>query len=286
MKKLTKLKSIIVILLLLTGTTCFTQNIKSDFSHIEIIIDSASFEKLVANDFIRNKLAPFTYDTMMPSPLVLSYYIFGENSFIHFNPARGYFATQLGTAYLIFQTRRPGQGKILEENFQKVKNDSIISYDFEGPDFKLTEIIYRHHSNLRKKQNNHLIPMLSSYSVESYRKWGYGDSAELSMNQFLAREFVKGKKLFESIVSIDLAITQKELEDLTPVLELTGYLKKENKFIKTNEPTIFYIVNNKLNAFKVEKLTLKLSENVDDNFFDFGKMNLLIRNNSAEFSFR
>lgn len=279
------MRSIIVLLFLFLGSAGFSQDVKSDFSHIEIIIDSASFEKLVANDFIRTKLAPFTYDTMMLSPLVLSYYIYGQNNFIHFNPARGYFATQRGTAYLIFQTRRPGQGKLLEQAFRKVAKDSIVLYDFEGPDFTLSEVVYTHHDRISKKKQNNLIPMLSSYSVESYRKWGLGDSAEVSIKQFLERESEKGTKLFESIVSIDLAITQKELEDLTPVLQLAGYRKERNKFIKNDEPTISYVVNNTLNASKVKKLTLRLSEDNGDKSFNFGKMNLVVKKNSAEFSF-
>lgn len=279
------MKSFIVLLFLLMGSGGYSQSIKFDFSHIEIILDSASFEKMAANDFIRSKLAPFTYDTMMLSPLVLSYYMYGQNNFIHFNPARGYFATQRGTAYLIFQTRRPGEGKLLEHAFRKVAKDSIVLYDFEGPDFTLSEIVYNHHDRLSKKKQNNLIPMLSSYSVDSYRKWGFGDSAEVSMKQFLAREHVKGKKLFESIVSVELVITQKELQDLLPVLELTGYRKEGNEFRKDHEPTISYVVDNTLNVSKVKKLTVRLSEDAGDQRFNFGKMNLLIKQNSAEFSF-
>jgi hypothetical protein len=285
MKKLTKIKLLIVVLVLLTSTAGFSQHAKSVFSHIEIIIDSASFEKLVANDFIRSSLAPFTYDTMMVSPLVLSYYLYGQNNFIHFNPARGYFETQRGTGYLIFQSLTPGQGKLLEQAFRKVANDSIVSYDFEGPDFTLTEIIYQQHSSLRKKQQNNLIPMLSSYSVKSYQKFGYGDSVEVGMQQFLAREFVKGKKLFDGITSIELEITEKELLDLAPVLELAGYRKEKNIFIKKNEPTISYVVSTKFNASKVRKLTLLLSEDAGSKSFNFGKMNLLVDGKSAVFSF-
>lgn len=285
MKKHTKLKLLIVILVLFTKTACFSQHVKSVFSHIEIIIDSASFEKLVANDFIRSSLAPFTYDTMMVSPLVLSYYLYGQNNFIHFNPARGYFETQRGTAYLIFQSLRPGQGKHLERAFRKAATDSIVSYDFDGPDFTLTEIIYQQHSGLRKKQQNNLIPMLSSYSVKSYQNFGYGDSVEVSMQQFLAKEFAKGKKMLESITSIELEITQKELVDLVPVLELAGYRKEKNMFIKTNEPTISYVVSTRFNASKVKKLTLLLSEDAGSKRFNFGKMNLLFEGKIAVFSF-
>jgi hypothetical protein len=285
MQSLKKVKSTILIIFLLGGSACFSQKIKSDFSHIEIIVDSASFEKLVANEFMRSRLAPVNYDTMLPSPLVLSYYLLGHDNFIHFNPSRGYFATQQGTAYLIFQTRRPGQGKLLEQQWRSVAKDSIISYDFEGSDFRLTEIVYNHHDRLSKKPNNNLIPMLSSYSVDSYRKWGLGDSTEVSIRQFLSKDSLDKNKLFEKIIAIDLTLTKKEFQDLIPVLDLAGYRKKKNRFIKADEPTISYLINNKLNEPKVKKLTLKLSGDAGNQNFNFGGMNLKIKKNKAEFSF-
>ena len=284
MQRLIEVKYILFLPMLLTYSVSLSQTIKSDFSHIEIILDSASFEKLVANDFIRTKFASCAYDTMLLSPLVLSYYINGEDNFIHFNPSRGYFATQRGTAYLIFQTLRPGQGKLLEQQLRKVAKDSIVSYDFTGPDFTLTEIVYNHHDRLSNKPTNNLIPMLSSYSVESFRKWGLGDSVEVSVREFLSSS-VSTNKLFEKIVSIELAITQKELQDLFPVLELVGYRKKKNKFIKPNEPTISYIISDQLNEPKIKKLTLSLTEDVRKQNFDFGGVNLTIVKNRAQFNF-
>ena len=284
MQCLKKVKSIILLLFLFASSACFSQNIKSDFSHIEIIVDSASFEELVANGFVRNQFGSCTYDTMVRSPLVLSLYINGQDNFIHFNPSRGYFATQRGTAYLIFQTRRPGQGKLLEQQWRSVAKDSIVAYDFKGQDFALTEIVHNDHYRLSKKANNNLIPMLSSYSVESYRKWGLSDSAEVSMRQFLLSS-VKKDRLFEKIISVELSITQKELEKLIPVLELAGYRKKKNKFSKSGEPTIIYVINNKLNEPKVKKLSIRLTQNANDQNFNFGAMNLMIKKNRAEFSF-
>jgi hypothetical protein len=280
-----KMKPIILLLFLFAGSASLSQSIKSDFSHIEIILDSASFEKLVANDFIRSKLSAVDYDTMMLSPLVLSYYIMGQDNFIHFNPSRGYFATQQGTVYLIFQTKRPGQGKLLEQQWRTVAKDSIVLYDFEGPDFRLTEIVYNHHDRLSKKPNNNLIPMLSSYSVESYSNWGLGDSAEVSIRQFLSKDSLDKTKLFEKINSIEISITQKELQDLIPVLELAGYRKTKNKFSKVNEPTICYVINHKLNESKVKKLTLQLFKDAGKQNFTLGGMKLIVKKNRAEFSF-
>ncbi len=164
-------KKVLIAGLLLSSLTSIAQFAKSDFSHIEIIIDSTDFQKLFSNSFIRDSLGMCTYDTMQTSPMVISYYINGQENFIHFNPNRGYFATQLGTSYLIFQTRKPGQGKLVEQSLKSVTSDSVISYDFKNPDFTLTEIIFKDHENLHRSSNNHLIPMLSSYSVETYKRW-------------------------------------------------------------------------------------------------------------------
>lgn len=273
-----------MLLLLLTSFASLGQTIKSDFSHIEIILDSASFETLVAHEFVKTKFASCTYDTMLTSPLVLSYYINGRDNFIHFNPSRGYFATQRGSAYIIFQTLRPGQGRLLEEQWRRLSKDSIVSYDFVGPDFTLTEIVYNHHDRLSNKPNNHLIPMLSSYSVESYRKWGFGDSTEVSVRQFLSSSISKDK-LFEKITAVELAITEKELNDLIPVLTIVGYKKKKNRFMKPNEPTISYVISNQLNEPKVKRLILKLTKDAGNQNFNFGGVNLVISKKRAEFSF-
>lgn len=127
--------------------------------------------------------------------------------------------------------------------------------------------------------------MLSSYAVESYRDWGLGDSADVTIRQFLSKDSLATEKLFEKIISIELAITQKELVDLIPVLELWGYRKRLNQFVKPNEPTISYVINTKKNEPKVRKLILRLTKDVGDQYFNFGGMNLMIKKNNAEFSF-
>lgn len=274
-----------LLILLMSYSSVICQTTKSDFSHIEIITDSATFEKLITNKFIRDTLGECVYDTMMASPLVLSFYINGKESFIHFNPNRGYFANQRGTAYIIFQSRRPGQGKLLEKEWRNVATDTLLSYDFKAPDFTLTEIIYKHHSNPGKKPNNNLIPMLSSYSVETYKKWGFGDSAEVSMKQFQNTHAKQGGRLFENIISVQLSISQKELIDLGSMLQVAGYKRDNNKFIKPGQPEIIFSLNNIHNTPKVEKLTLELSKDIGIKNFEIGTMVLSVRNKIAEFQF-
>jgi hypothetical protein len=73
--------------------------------------------------------------------------------------------------------------------------------------------------------------------------------------------------------------------DLIPVLQLAGYQKKKNTFIKSNEPTISYVINNNLNTSKVEKLTFSLAEDAGKKSFNFGNIKLKINKKRGEFSF-
>jgi len=273
-------------IILVSNIRGICQSPKSDFSHIEIIIDSTDFSKLISDSFIRDSLGLTAYDTLQHSPIVLSYYINGLENFIHFNPNKGYFASQRGSAYLIFQTRRPGQGKLLEQSWRSFTKDSLISYDFKNPGFTLTEIIFKKHYDLQKSNNSNLIPMLSSYSVETYKNWGLGDSAEVSMKDFIGLDSVNSKKLFTKIESVYLSITQKELTELESMMNVVGYEKKRNKFLKAGQPEIIFSIDNNLNGFKVTELVLVLNKNKITKSLVFGNTSLHIKNDKASFQFR
>jgi hypothetical protein len=149
-------KSLIIILILVSSFISVGQTLKSDFSHIEVIIDSTDFQNMIKNSFIKDSLGSCAYDTLQKSPLVISYYINGLENFIHFNPNKGHFVSQRGTAYLIFQSRRPGQGKELEEQWKSTTTDTLKSYNFKGPGFLLTEIVLKKHWDISKSMTTHL----------------------------------------------------------------------------------------------------------------------------------
>jgi hypothetical protein len=270
---------------LLLSFVAFSQIPKSDFSHIQITIDSADFEKVIASSFIRDSLGTSWYDTMHKTPPEFSLYINGQENFLRFTRNKGLFGTQKGTAYLIFQTRWPGQGKQLEQSWKSITTDSLISYDFKGSHFTLTEIISKSHENIHKSKTNHLIPMLSSYSVETYKKWGLGDSSEVSMKQFLSEDTSEAKRLFNKILSVRLSITKSEFTTLASMLQVTGYKMKRNKFVKTGQPEILFAINKKENEFKIKELVLLLSRPTSSKKIAFGNLLLLTKNSKAKFLF-
>jgi hypothetical protein len=279
-------KYILALCLFLYSIISIAQEAKSDFSHIEIIVDSSDFQKLISDSFIRDSLGICTYDTMQSSHKVISYYIMGQENFLHFNPNKGYFATQSGSAYIIFQSRKPGQGKLLEQSLKLLSGDSVISYDVKNPEFTLTEIIFKNHRNLHKSNNNNLIPMLSSYSVETYKKWGLGDSADVNMREFIGEDSSSTKKYFTKILSVRLSITKDELDKLSSVLQVAGYERREDKFVKSGQPELFFTINNKIEDFKIKEIEILLNEDLGSRRLNFGNALLVIEKDKGKFLFR
>lgn len=278
--------TLLVTFIFLTRTLfAIAQFPKSVFSHIEIVIDSADFKKLASASFIRDSLGLVSYDTMQASPLAIGYYINGLENFINFNPNIGYFATQRGSVYLIFQSLQPGQGKNLENNLRSFTSDSIISYDFKNPSFTLTEIIFRNHYKLQESKSNHIIPMLSSYSSDSYRRWGFGDSSDVDMKTFIGLDTVNNKRLFTKIKSVSISVNKDELNKLESMMKVAGYVKQNKSFVREGQPTIFFTPDNKKKKSKIQKLTLDLNKEIRPINFQFGEVTLRLKGKEAIFSF-
>lgn len=257
----------------------------SGFSHLMPIIDSVAFEIMQKDSFLTNTFSFAQNDTMMSS--VYSLYFWGKNHFLHFSPNKGYFNHQLGTAYFILQSKKPGVGDTLKTVWQKQTKDSLISYDFEGSDFVLTEIIGARHGSVNETSTNHLIPMLSSYSAETYRNWGLPDTTESNLSDFIKQvDKNVSDKLFDRIVSVDLIITNAELELLRSMLVMNGYQQDKQSFLKTGEPTVNYTVDEQPTKSRVQRIDIFLSEETPTRIINLGKSGQIIfQGRSANFIF-
>jgi hypothetical protein len=229
----------------------------SVFSHLMPIVDSTAFN-IMRQDTFLTKTFSFAENGTMGT--VYSLYLWGKNHFLHLSTNKGYFENQLGTAYLIFQSKQPGVGDTLKQLWQRHTKDSLIAYDFKGPDFILTEVIAARHDAIRKTSSNHLIPMLSSYSAETYKSWGLPPGRESGMSDFITAvdKKVTGV-LFDRIQSVDLAVTKTELDLLTSMLLLNGYKRHSQGFSKSGEPSVNFIVNEKAGKSKVQRIKVLLS---------------------------
>lgn len=143
---------------------------------------------------------------------------------------------------------------------------------FKGPDFVLTEIIGARHGAIHKTATNHLIPMLSSYSAETYKSWGLPGNAESNMNDFIKTGNKNvNNKLFDRIQSVDLNVTIAELELLRSMLQINGYKHQGHGFTKAAEPSINYIVDDEPMKSKVRRIIISLSEVTPARAINLGK---------------
>jgi len=233
----------------------------SVFSHIEVVIDSNTFKALIKDTFITRYLGSAFQDTMKTTHPVYSLYLWGHENFLHFNPDKGWFNKQFGSAYVIFQSAKPGTGKALEAAWKQNTNDTLMSYDFKGPDFVLTEIIFKDPGWIYKSKTNHLVPMLSSYSVETYKKKNLPDTSETGMTEFINSMGIKEIKnrIFKKISSLSLNITKKEAEHLSSMLTTVGYKKRGKMFYKQGQPDIRFVLSQTEGSSKVQSIELLLT---------------------------
>ncbi len=242
----------------------------SVFSHLMPIIDSTAFEIMRQDPFLTDTFAFAQNDTMGS---VYSLYLWGKNQFLHFSPNKGHFKDQLGTAFIIFQSKKPGVGEALKQVWQMHTKDSLISYDITVPDFMvLTEIIAERHGSIRKTETNHLIPMLSSYSAETYKNWGLSDIKESNMSDFTTMvDKSVNNKMFDRIDSVDLIVTNAELELLKSMLLMNGFKQHLQGFTKAGEPSINYSVDEQSWKLKVKKIKILLSEETPARIINLGR---------------
>jgi hypothetical protein len=134
-----------------------------------------------------------------------------------------------------------------------------------------------------EKYDHSFIPMLSSYSVATYKKWGLGDSSEVSMKDFLGGD---SSKLFNKILSVKLSITKIELTSLTSMLKVVGYERIGNKFVKQGQPEITFTISKRENEFKVKEFVLQLNKLSSSKVLDLGAISIDIAKDQAKFIFK
>jgi hypothetical protein len=260
----------------------------SVFSHIEVVIDSNTFEALIKDTFITKYLGFAMQDTMKTTHPVYSLYLWGHENFLHFNPDKGWFNKQFGSAYVIFQSTIPGIGKALEAAWKQNTNDTLMSYDFKGPDFVLTEIIFKEPGWIFKSKTNHLVPMLSSYSVPTYKKWNLPDTSETGMTDFInsmGMPEIKNR-IFKKISSLSLSITKKEVAQLSSMLTTIGYKKRGKMFYKQGQPNIRFVLSQTEGNSKVQSIELLLTAPVKKRTIVVdSKMRLELNERTAVFFF-
>lgn len=114
---------------------------------------------------------------------------------------------------VIFPSRRPGKEDSLSLAWKQYYKDSLVAHTFEGGDFMLGEIMpYRKKDSTKSVQPN-FTPILTSYSAQAYKNWGFNDSVindGLSMRSFMhSWDSTTQNKLFRKIKTLHVQINNK-----------------------------------------------------------------------------
>lgn len=162
----------------------------SDLGHIDLILDSATWEAVRNDSFMKNEFAVINNDTGSyggkPS---YDLYLLGQLNFLHISQANGFWAGQRGGGVLIFQTQKPGMIDSVLLTWKQYFSDSLDLHTYKGSDFTLYEAMAWYKIDSTRPKEPVMFASLTSYSKDAYKNWGITDSiinAGLAMKQFMA----------------------------------------------------------------------------------------------------
>ena len=248
----------------------------SDLGHVDLVLDSAAFHAVLQDSFFRQEFSSLFQDTTMYSKPSYDIYLTGQEAFLHISLAKEYWNDKAGSGVMIFQTRRPGKDDSLLLAWKQYYHDSLNYHTFKGGDFELGEIMpYRKRDSSKPVQPN-FTPILTSYSTQAYKNWGFNDSVitnGLSMNEFMnSWDQDTQSKLFKKIKSLHVQITKQEYAETESALLAMGYKKEENSFVHAYNPSIFYTITEINVVPKYTKIEIELAKPVEDKNIQLGNM--------------
>jgi len=269
--KVVIVKSILVVCLIVFFCSCNNKAIEvvegpaSDLSHIDVILDSATYEAIKNDPFMQTEFGVLNIDTAYyggkPS---YDLYLLGHLSFLHLSLAKGYWKDQEGSGVVVFQTRRPGVIDSVLNSWKQYYHDSLKIYTFKGHDFVLDEVMAWHKTDSLKPKEPVIFANLTSYSADAYKNWGISDSivdAWLSLKVFM--EGWGGdalvNKLFYSLDELHMAVNSVEFIEIRSALLPIGYTESDGTFTHRYNPTIYITTSEDKTRPKYSKVKFRLN---------------------------
>jgi hypothetical protein len=236
---------------------------ESDLGHIDLILDSAAFYAIIKDSFLTNEFAVFSQDTTLYSKPSYDIYLTGREAFLHISLAKEYWADKAGSAVMIFQTRQPGKDDSLRQAWKQFYPDSLDHHTFKGTDFELGEVMpYRRKDSTQPRRPN-FTPVLTSYSTQAYKNWGFNDSAitnGIPMSAFMnSWDQQTQSRLFKKIKSVHVQVTQQEFDEMESALFSMGYTKQANEFAHPFNPSVYYSVTQTNEVPKYTRVEIELA---------------------------
>lgn len=268
-------------IILFSALACRETNSKmnapaTDPGHIGFVLDSAAYFDLLNDSFLTNEFAQLFVDTSHhPEPLI-ELYLTGREAFLNVGLAKEFWQDKGGKGIMMFQTRKPGEIDNLIRNWKQVYTDSLNSYVHDGGGFKIAEVTpYLNKNDPSSKQPNMSI-LLASYTIPTYKSWGFSDSAianGITMKAFMnSWDSRTQTKLFKKFKSFHIQLTVKELKQIESGLISIGYAKEENVFKHDDNPQIYFTITDGNEIPKYTRIEIELAESTTQRVIQLGNM--------------
>lgn len=261
----------------------------SDLCHIDLIVDTATWDAINKDSFFRKEFAVLESDTAYyggkPS---YDIYALGKLNFLHISQAKGFWDNQQGSGVMVFQTQKPGMKDALVASFKQYFKDSLNIRTYKGPDFTLDEIMPPWNKpDSTKPMEPGMFPNLTSYSADAYKKWGITDSmvkAGLAMKQFMVSWGGKEleSKLFDAITELHITINKKEFVEIKSALLCMGYAGNDNTFTHSFNPSVNITLSEEKGKPKYSQVKFRLTRSVEEKEIIFSpSMTLKLKGNEG-----
>lgn len=265
------------LIIILSTIFCFTacgeakksmQAPTSDLAHVDLVLDSLAFQAILQDSFLREEFAVLYQDTTVYSKPSYDIYLLGSESFLHISLAAEYWENKEGSGVMIFQTRKSSKGNSLQSAWKQFYSDSLYFHTYQGGDFELEEIMPYRKKDLSKPVEPNFTPILTSYSTEGYKNWGF-DSSEisegLSMQKFMNSWDINSQsKLFKKLKALDVQLTSQEFAEMESALHAMGYIQQKNRFLHNFNPTINFTITDANITPKYTRIEIELAKKSPD----------------------
>ncbi|QNA45341.1 DUF5829 family protein [Lacibacter sediminis] len=248
----------------------------ADPGHIGFVLDSAAYFDLLNDSFLTNEFAQLFVDTSHhPEPLI-ELYLTGREAFLNVGLAKEFWQGKEGKGIMMFQTRKPGEIDNLIRNWKQSYTDSLNSYVHDGGGFKIAEVTPFIKKNDPSSKEPNLSILLASYTIPTYKSWGFSDSA--IANGVAMKDFMNSwdsrtqNKLFKKFKSFHIQLTEKELEQIESGLISVGYRKEENVFKHDDNVPVYFTVTPKNEIPKYTRIEIELAESTTQRIIQLGNM--------------
>jgi hypothetical protein len=259
----------------------------SFLGHIDIILDTTTIRQIAEDEYMMKTFGISNFDTLaIGNQKSYDMFMVGRENFLHFSQAREFYQNQQGGVNLIFQSKKPEMKDSLMNTWKKFTEVALDVNVSSGTGFTLYEIMPLH--SMTGVTHPMVMPILSTYSTESYRTWGFTDSLAngVGMRTFLSG-YGSSAVLFDKIAEVHLNATSREFEILKSGLFAAGYTEEGTKFELPGSASVFVTINENENINRLVSIKFTLSRVLSEPYEKtFNRLKVSFGGNSGWFTYQ